>query len=115
MWHPLVRPRGDRVGSIPALASIFNQTVGALTSSSVGASGFGAIAWRDVIFRLSGTKGLGIDGLVHLIRGQLPTLAGKLVDPMTSGGLRDESGHGGAVLASDRSYSVSYIWEPPPT
>ena len=76
MWHPLVGPRGDRVGSIPALASIFEQTVEALTSSSMGASGFGAIAWRDVIFRLSGTKGLGMDGLMHLIRGQQPPLQG---------------------------------------
>ena len=66
----MVRPSGDRVGSVTALASVVTQTW-ALTPSSVGASGFGAVVWRGVILRLSGAKELGMDDLVHMVRGQL--------------------------------------------
>ena len=71
------------------------------------------MAGRDL--QAVGDEGVGDGRSDASDQGAAATLAGKLVDPMTSGGLGDESGHGGVVPASERSCSVSYIWEPPPT
>ena len=65
------------------------------------------MAGRDL--QAVGDEGVGDGRSGAHDHGAVDTLAGELVDPMTSGGLGDGSGHGGVVQASERSCSVSYI------